>query len=120
MWRPTAIFYVLLLCLFVWGTGIYLVFNALSISVFVVLGAALGLHLSLAAWAVVVGLISLALLLPVTVAGIGVRDAGLVALLAALGQDAKAALALSFMLLALTLIGAIAGFIADMIGRDRA
>ena len=97
-----------------------LVFNALSIAVFVVLGAALGLHLSLAAWAVVVGLISLALLLPITVAGIGLRDAGLVALLAALGQDAQAALALSFLLLALTLIGAVAGFVVEMIGRDRA
>lgn len=97
-----------------------LVFNALSISVFVVLGAALGMHLSLAAWAVVVGLISLALLLPITVAGIGLRDAGLVALLTALGQDAPVALALSVLLLALALVGAVAGFAADMIGRDRA
>src|SRR6185295_5221235 len=91
-----------------------LVFNVLSIAVFVVLGAALGLHLSLAAWAVVVGMTSLALLLPVTVAGIGVRDASLVTLLTALGQDAEAALALSFLLLALTLIGALAGFAAEM------
>ncbi len=97
-----------------------LVFNVLSIAVFVVLGNVLGLHVSLAAWAVVVGLVSLALLLPVTIAGVGLRDAGLVTLLGALGQDAKAALALSFLLLALTLLGAVAGFVADLAGRDRA
>jgi hypothetical protein len=94
-------------------------FNLLSIGVFVVLGQALGLHLGLAAWAVVMGLVSLALLLPVTVAGVGLRETSLVALLVALGQNAGGALALSLALLALTLFGAVAGALADLAGRDR-
>jgi hypothetical protein len=96
-----------------------LLFNALSIGVFVVLGLGLGLHIGLAAWAVLVGMTSLILLLPITVAGVGLRDASLVGLLGSIGQDAHQALALSLALLALTVFGAVIGLVADVIGRDK-
>ena len=67
----------------------------------------------------VVGFVSLALLLPITVAGVGLRDASLVTILSALAQPASTALALSFALLALTLLGAVLGLIAEFAGRDR-
>jgi uncharacterized membrane protein YbhN (UPF0104 family) len=99
--------------------GLGLIFQGLSIAVFAILGGALGLELSLAAWAVIVGLVSVILLLPVTVAGIGLRDGSLVAVLAALGQDQGAALALSLSLLVLNILGALVGLIVDLAGRDR-
>ena len=73
------------------------VFQALSIAAFVVLGRrAWGMSLCLALWAVIVGLISVILLLPVTLAGLGLarRFAGGGA--DALGQAQAAALALVF------------------------
>ncbi len=96
-----------------------LVFQSLSILVFAVLGAAMGLELSMASWAVVVGLVSVVLLLPVTIAGVGLRDGSLVGLIALLGQSQSAALALSLMLLALNMLGAAAGLLADLAGSDQ-
>ena len=95
-----------------------LVVQCLSVTVFMVLGSATGVELSTAVWAVVVGLVSLALLLPITIAGVGLREVSLVAVLSALGQSASAALALSLVLLLLNLAGAAAGLLADLVGRD--
>ncbi len=96
-----------------------LVFQCISIAVFAVLGFDLGLTLSAAAWAVTVGLVSIILLLPVTVAGLGLRDGSLVAVIAVLGQDESAALALSLIILALNLVGAGAGYVLDVLGSDQ-
>ena len=95
------------------------VFQGLSIIVFAVLGTALGLELSIASWAVVVGLVSVVLLLPVTIAGVGLRDGSLVGLIALLGQSQSAALALSLTLLALNILGAAVGLLADLAGNDQ-
>ena len=96
-----------------------LLVQSLSICVFVLVGADLGIPLAPSAWAVVVGLVSVVLLLPITVAGIGLRDGSLVAVLGLLGHGASAALALSFVLLAINLAGAGVGLLADLAGRDR-
>ena len=94
------------------------IFQGLSIAVFVVFGAAMGLDLSGAAWAVVVGLVSVVLLLPITIAGVGLRDNSLVGLIAVLGQSQSAALALSLALLVLNILGAAVGLLADLAGSD--
>jgi uncharacterized membrane protein YbhN (UPF0104 family) len=99
--------------------GLGVLFQLLSIAVFVMLASGLGLALPLAAWAVIVGLLSLALLLPVTIAGVGVRDVSLVGLVAAYGGEAAPALALSLCLLALTVLGALIGLAAELTGHDR-
>ena len=95
------------------------IFQSLSIAVFAVLGTAMGLDFSIAAWAVVVGLVSLVLLLPVTIAGVGLRDSSLVGLIALLGQSQSAALALSLALLILNILGAVVGLLADLAGSDQ-
>ena len=97
-----------------------IVFQMLSIAAFVILGRALGINLSITAWAVIVGLISVVLLVPVTVAGLGLREGSLVAVLAMLGEGTGPALALSFSLLALNLLGAGVGLALDLTGRDNA
>jgi uncharacterized membrane protein YbhN (UPF0104 family) len=56
----------------------------------------------------------------VTIAGIGIRDASLIGLLTGIGQSAPQALALSFALLALTLLGALVGLMVEVLGTDRA
>lgn len=94
-------------------------FQVLSIATFDILGDALGIDLPLTAWAVIVGLISVILLLPVTVAGLGLREGSLVAVLAMVGEGRGPALALSFALLAINLLGAGVGLIVDLSGRDK-
>jgi preprotein translocase subunit SecG len=68
---------------------------------------------------VVIGLVSIILLLPVTVAGIGLREGSLVGLMGALGQDAAATLAMSLVILALSLFAAAIGLALDLTSRDR-
>ena len=64
-----------------------------------------------------VGLVSLILLLPVTFAGVGLREGGLVILLGFVGVAPADAVALSFALLSYTLFGALVGAVADLKGR---
>ncbi len=96
-------------------TGI--AFQVLAVIVVAYLGTGMGISLSFAAWVAVVGMVSLVLLLPVTVAGIGLREGGLVVLLGFVGVAPADAVALSFSLLAFTLLGAVGGAVADFKSR---
>jgi uncharacterized membrane protein YbhN (UPF0104 family) len=74
---------------------------------------ALGLGISFAAAGTVLGLTSLAVSLPITIAGLGVRDGMLLWLLGAFGfKSTAAAIGLSSCLLGLNLVWALAGAIA--------
>lgn len=99
--------------------AIGIVFQVVSIASVTLLGDALGISLPFTAWAVIVGLTSVILLLPVTVAGLGLREGSLVAVLALLGEGKGPALALSFALLAVNLLGAGVGLIIDLAGQDK-
>jgi glycosyltransferase 2 family protein len=96
-----------------------LVFQALCVGICMVLGENLNIGLSVAAWALVMGFSSLVLLAPVSIAGIGVREASLVTVIGALGGSEVGAFALSLVLLAVNLVGAGVGFAVDLVGRDR-
>lgn len=95
------------------------VFQALCVAITGLVGARLGIELSIPAWTVVVSFSSIVLLAPISVAGIGVREASLVGAVGYLGANEAGAFALSLVLLGLTVVGAAAGFIADLAGRDR-
>lgn len=95
-----------------------LVYQALCVVITALIGARLGVDLTLPAWAVVVGFSSIVLLAPVSIAGIGVREATLVGAIGYLGGPEAGAFALSVVLLALTLLGAATGLILDLAGRD--
>ncbi len=114
-WRTAALTPAVLLK----ALGLGLIVQSLAITIFAVLGTGLGIILAPTVWAVVVGLISVVLLLPITVAGIGLREGSLVAVLGVLGHSQSAALALSLTVLAVNLVGAGVGLIADLTGRDR-
>jgi hypothetical protein len=73
------------------------------------LGSCLGIELPLAAWGVVICAVSLVLLLPISVGGIGLRDVTLVGLLSGSGVATERALALSFAMLGIQLVMAAVG-----------
>jgi glycosyltransferase 2 family protein len=78
------------------------------------LAAALGLPLSFAAAGWISSVLVLALMLPISLAGVGVRDAGLVVLLGLYGIEPAGAVALSFLLLARVLLGAAVGGLLEV------
>lgn len=86
-----------------------LLFHALCIVIQMLLGRALHLPLDWADWAVVYAGVTLLVLLPISVAGIGLRESGYVGMLALFGAGSAAALSLSFTMFALTLAGAVVG-----------
>ena len=91
-----------------------LVFHALCIAIQMLLGQALGIALSWSEWTIVHAGVTLLVLLPITVAGIGLREGGYVGMLALFGVAAPQALPLSLMIFALTLFGAAIGATLEM------
>jgi len=90
-------------------------FQMLGVAMLAILAANLGILLALADWAWIAGVVSLAVLLPVSVGGIGLREGALVGCLGFLGVAPERALALSFGVFALTLVGALTGGMLEMI-----
>jgi uncharacterized protein (TIRG00374 family) len=86
-----------------------IVFQLLGVAAFAVLASNLGIHLLVTDWAWIFGLVSLAVLVPVSVGGIGLREGALVGSLGLLGIPGEKALALSFGIFAVTLAGAMIG-----------
>jgi len=91
-------------------------FHGLNVAIHVVLGRAFGIDLSVAAWCLVYAGIALLLLLPVSIAGLGVREGGYVGLLAVFDVPANQALSFSLVFFAFTLLGALLGWIAELKG----
>jgi hypothetical protein len=81
------------------------------------LGSGLGIDLPLATWAVVICVMSLVLLLPISIGGIGLRDITLVGLLGGCGVPTEQALALSLALLGLQLAMVAVGGILTLLPR---
>ncbi len=91
-----------------------LVFHAICIGNHMLIGHALGIDIGLSAWCLVYAGVSVLMLLPISIAGIGLREGGYVGLLALFGTSRETALALSFVFLGYALIGALLGFIAEL------
>jgi uncharacterized membrane protein YbhN (UPF0104 family) len=93
-----------------------LLFHGLCVAIHMVLARSLGIDLPMTAWVLVYAGIALLLLLPVSIAGLGLREGGYVGLLAIFGVTAPQALSLSLIFFAYTLVGALLGWIAEMPG----
>lgn len=101
---------------------IAVVFHLGCILMQVLLGDALGIKLQWADWTVVYAGVSLLMLLPISVAGLGLREGGYVGLLALFGYKASAALSLSFAILGASLVAALVGGgleLVEAMGRAR-
>jgi len=93
-----------------------LAFHGLCVAIHIVLARSLGIDLPMTAWVLVYAGIALLLLLPVSIAGLGLREGGYVGLLAIFGVTAPQALSLSLIFFAYTLFGALLGWLAELTG----
>lgn len=91
-----------------------LLFHVLCIAIHVLLGYALHISLSWNVWAVVYAGVTLLVLLPISVAGIGLRESGYIGMLSLFGVSAAVALSLSFTMFALALFGAAIGGLMEL------
>jgi uncharacterized membrane protein YbhN (UPF0104 family) len=99
--------------------GIALIFHGLCLAIHVIVGRTLGIQLETSVWMLVYGAVALLMLLPVSVAGLGLREGGYVGLLGLFGVAAPTALALSLVFFIFTLFGAILGWFAEMTDSER-
>lgn len=86
-----------------------IVFQCIGIAIYAVLGANLGIVLALADWAWIVAIASIAVLLPLSVGGLGLREGALIGCLTYLGIASESAVALSLGVFAIMLLGALLG-----------
>jgi uncharacterized membrane protein YbhN (UPF0104 family) len=84
------------------------------------LGAGLGIELSFAVWCVIIGALTVLLLAPVTIGGLGLREASLVGMLGLFAVAPDRALAVAFAILAFQLLITAVGLAVDLLVlRDR-
>lgn len=91
-----------------------LVMNGLAVAIYVILASDLGIHLPLVDWLWVTATVALAVLLPISVAGIGLREGALIACLGYLGVQGEGAVALSFGVFSVAALGALVGWLAEI------
>ncbi len=85
-----------------------------------ILGAGLGIDLSFALWCVLIGALTVVLLAPVTLGGLGLREASLVGMLGLFAVASDRALAVAFAILAFQLLITVVGLLVDLLLlRDR-
>jgi glycosyltransferase 2 family protein len=90
-----------------------LVLQLLYVAVIVMLASKIGIELRVADWLWVFAVVSLAVLLPLSLGGIGIREGAFVGVLGFLGVAAELALALSLTIFAFQILVASAGAILD-------
>lgn len=89
-------------------------FHMLCVGTHLVIAHALGINLPVLAWVTVYASVSILLVLPISIAGIGLREGGYVGMLSLFGVPPFLALSLSLVLLGFSLLGALAGAIAEL------
>lgn len=94
-------------------------FHLLCVGTHLFIAVALGIDLPVFAWVVVYAAVSILLVLPISIAGIGLREGGYVGMLMLFGVPPFLALSLSLVLLSFSLLGALAGAVAEL-GMERA
>ena len=87
----------------------------LTISGSVLFGLGLGIDLGYAAWCVIIGVLTVVLLAPLTVGGIGLREISLVGMLGHFGVPADRALALAMAIFAFQIMVATFGIAVDLL-----
>lgn len=91
-----------------------IVFQMFVVCIYALLADNLQITLALADWAWIAGIASLAVLLPVSIGGIGLREGALLGCLRYLHIDGERAIALSLGIFALMLFGALIGGILEL------
>ncbi|BAI76913.1 methyltransferase (plasmid) [Azospirillum sp. B510] len=111
MWRAQAMQpHTLFLCL-----AYSILSQLLTISGSVLFGLGLGIDLGYAIWCVIIGVLTVILLAPLTVGGIGLREISLVGMLGHFGVPADRALALAMAIFAFQIMVAAFGIAIDLL-----
>ncbi len=95
-----------------------LIFHGFCVAIHLVLAQGLGIELPIAAWFLAYAGVALLTLMPISIAGLGLRESGYVGLLAMVGVAATQALSLSLVLFAYILFGAMLGWIVELSDRQ--
>jgi hypothetical protein len=96
-----------------------LAYQILGIVICVILGKELGVNVAFVDWCWILGLLSVILLLPVTIGGLGIREGSLIGILSIFKVSNEKALALSFSLFGLQITLAIVGGALELIRQRR-
>ncbi len=99
--------------------GIGMVFHLMAVTIYCGLAASIGIDVAWVDWLWIVGVTSIAVLLPVSVGGLGLREGALVGCLSAFGVPIAQSMALSFAIFAIMLLGAAIGGVCELLGRRR-
>lgn len=94
------------------------VFQLLAVAIYTILASGLGIDLGTRQWMWIAAVTAIAVLLPLSIGGVGLREGALVALLGRFGVSGENAVALSLGLLLMMLMSAFAGWIADATDRE--
>jgi hypothetical protein len=97
----------------VWATILGVVFQLLCVLMNLNIAVILGIDLAFADWCWIIGLVSIALLLPITIAGFGVREGVFVSLLALQGVTAEKSIALSLCVFGVSFVNALIGCVLE-------
>jgi len=95
-------------------------FQLIALGMFATMASGLGIELPLVDWAWIVAITSFAVLLPVSIGGLGLREGALVGCLGYLGVPGELALALSLGLFAVMVLGAVVGGFIELTARTQA
>lgn len=91
------------------AVGYSVVVQAGSVMGVALFARGMGLHVPLSVWFYAVPLVSLAMVLPISISGVGVREGGLAFLLAPFGVTAEQGVALGLMWFLATIVGGLIG-----------
>ncbi|HRO25863.1 MAG TPA: lysylphosphatidylglycerol synthase transmembrane domain-containing protein [Luteimonas sp.] len=91
-----------------------IVFQLMGVAIFAILASCLAIELGWGDWMWIAGMTTIALLLPITLGGLGVREGTLMVILAQYSVPGEKAIALSFGLLSMSAAVALAGWLADV------
>lgn len=95
--------------------GLGVLSQLIVVAIYACLARGMGMDFPVPEFIVCVVLANLAAILPVSMAGIGVRELGIVTLLGGLGIDADSATALALSVFAVFLVGSLAGFMVQLL-----
>ncbi len=101
---------------FLVGVAWSLVVQGLNVACVMALGFALQLELPAVAYCVAVPMVALATALPISLAGVGVREAGMAVLLGPYGLPESSGIALGFLWLSVTVASGLVGGIVYLLG----
>ena len=91
-----------------------LLFQLLNIFMLSLLGSSIGIGFAFSTWAWIVAVLSIVLMLPLSIGGIGLREGGLALIFTILGESLEKSLSYALMLYALSLMGALIAYIVDL------